>query len=156
MRRLFLVGVVAALVLGAGCEDFQAAQRRAPEVYWVMIEAAANVFDAAVVHNGTAIGSIQSKEVSPLLVTRLGLAISPEYREMITGSTVFYVSAGRLNADSLERMGVPAAPGAVFLGFPSKMSLQWFKTRTLFSRSAEVAAENARALFDAMGAPERR
>lgn len=149
MRRLVLVGVVLAVVLGAGCEQMQP-QRQAPDVYWVMIDASPNIFDPGVYHNGAAIGDIRSTETSPMLVTRLGVNIAPEYRELITTNTVFTVSAGRLMTASLGTLGAPVAPGAALLGFPSNLSFQWFKTRNVFSRTAAVAADTATALFAAM------
>ncbi|MFH1982321.1 MAG: hypothetical protein ABIL58_10770 [Pseudomonadota bacterium] len=147
MKGLVLGCVVLALVLGAGCEQLQ---QRAPEVYWVMIDASPNIFEPAVFHNGVAIGDIQATDISPVLVTRLAVTIAPEYQELMTTKTVFIVSAGRLTIDELGPLGAPVAPGAVLLGFPSPLSLKWFKTRTVFSRSADVAAETAKALFATM------
>ena len=149
MKRLVLVGIVLAMVLGAGCDALQT-QQQAPDVYWVMIDSVPNIFDNQVIYNGVAVGEIRSTDTSPLMVTRLAVTIQPGFRELITNNTVFYVSAGRLTIDHLARLGTPATPGAVLLGFPSHLSLQWFKTRTLFSRSADVAAETARTLFAAM------
>ena len=151
MKRLALVGVMLAMVLGAGCEELKMPQRQqAPEVYWVMFDAPVNIFEGRLFHNGEAIGEIQSTETGPTLVTRLSVTIAPEYRDTITSGTVFVLTAGRLTADQLDRLGAPVAPGGVLMGFASKGAFFWFKTRTLFSRSADVAAERARGLFDAM------
>ena len=126
--------------------------QQAPDVYWVMTDAVPNIFDNQVIYNGVAVGEIRSRDTSPLMVTRLAVTIQPEFRDLITNTTVFYVSAGRLTIDHLVRLGSPAAPGAILLGFPSKLSLQWFKARNVFSRSADVAAETARQLFAAAAA----
>ena len=151
MKRLTLVVVVLAMVMGAGCEELKMPQmQQAPEAYWVMFDAPVNIFDGRVFYNGAAIGEIQSTETGPTLATRLAVIIAPEYREVITTSTVFVLSAGQLAVDHLDRLGTPVAPGGVLMGFPSKGALFWFKTRTLLSRSTDVAAERARGLFAAM------
>ncbi len=157
MKRLTLVGVVLAMVMGAGCEELKVPQaQQTPDAYWVMFDAPVNIFDERVFHNGTAIGEIQSTETGPTLATRLSVTIAPEYREVITTSAVFVLSAGQLAVDHLDRLGTPVAPGGVLMGFSSKGSAFWFKTRTLLSRSADVAAEQAHGLFAAMAGNGQR
>ena len=151
MKRLTLVVVVLAMVMGAGCEELKVPQlQKAPEAYWVMFDGPVNIFDGRVFHNGTAIGEIQSTETGPTLATRLAVTIAPEYRETITTSTVFVLSAGQLAADHLDLVGTPVAPGGVLMGFSSKGAFYWFKTQTLFSRTADEAAARARGLFAEM------
>lgn len=154
MKRLVILGVMLAMVLGSGCEELKIQQASsAPEVYWVMIDGVPNIFDAAVYRNGVAVGEIQATDISPLQVTRLAVAIRPEYRDQITTHTVFYIATGRLNADVLSHAGAPLAPGAAILGFSSKLSLQWFKARTALSQTDRAAAETAKALYAGMGDP---
>ena len=139
MRRWSLVAVL--LIAMMGC-----AQPQGPETYGVIFDKAPSIFDRQVYHMGEKIGDIMESRTGANLAVKLDVAIDVDRRSLLTESTVFFVSAGRMNLASLSAIGAPLAPGASFLGFGSKMSLNLFRVRNLLGQPAAAAMAKAASL----------
>ena len=136
MRRWILVAAM--VVALAGC-----AQKQGAETYGVIFDRAPSLFERQVYHLGERIGDIVESRSGANLAVTLDITIDPDHRALLTESTVFFVSAGRLNLASLSATGAPLAPGVTFPGFGSKISMTLFKVRNLLGQPAIAARARA-------------
>jgi hypothetical protein len=138
MRRFLCVLLVAGVMI-SGCARLQ----KDKDVYYVMFDGAPSLYDESVYFLGKEIGKIKNKEVFAGNALKLTVSIDDAYKDMMTDNVVFYEDFGKLFYDVVDNFGNPLSPGANVLGFDSKISLAWFKTRTLLTRSSSVASKKA-------------
>ncbi|MBI9082006.1 MAG: hypothetical protein JEZ11_00325 [Desulfobacterales bacterium] len=143
MRQWILVAVL--LIVMTGC-----ARQQGPETYGVIFDGTPSLFDRQVYHMGERIGDIIESRTGANLAVKLDVVIDPDRRALLTESSVFFVSAGRLNLASLSATGAPLAPGANFLGFGSKISLALFKVRNLLGQPSAAARAKTMSLAAAL------
>ena len=136
MRRWILVSML--IIAMAGC-----AQKQGAETYRVIFDRSPSLFDRQVYHLGERVGDILESRTGANLAVKLDITIDPDRRALLTESTVFFVSAGRLNLASLSATGAPLAPGVTFPGFGSKISMTLFKVRNLLGQPATAARARA-------------
>ncbi len=148
MRRgfWFLIAIMT-LTVGVGCAP-QPSQK-AGQV--VLFDGMINVFDDGIYHRGSRIGSIQATETGPGNVTRVQIAISPEFAPSMGDHVAFYVDGGHLEAVLLQPFGAPLAPSAPLCGFGSKVDFNWFKFKTLLNDRVGAARQRALMLQTRMG-----
>ena len=148
MKRLGLFLIVLCLVFSVGCEKVtKVVHKSQKDVYYVMFDNGPHLYDNGVYLPGKAIGEIVANDRIGLGGARITIVVDPAYEELIKDNTVFYETMGKLTLGSLGSFGTPLAPGGKMLGFDSKMSLFWFKTRTVLTQSSLVAARKAEQLF---------
>lgn len=138
--RQWIWAVLLMIAMG-GC-----APQQGPETYSVLFDGAPSLFDSNVYSMGERIGEILERRTGANLAVQLDLTVDPERRSLLTESTVFVVSAGRLTLVSLNAYGAPAAPGTLFAGFGSKTALNLFKIRHLMGQTAAAARVRAERL----------
>jgi hypothetical protein len=137
---------MAMMVLGSGCEPQTKQTRRG---YAVVMDSAPVLTDPSVYRWGQPIGEIVASQTAATGATRLDVSFTPDAQPLLTDNAVFYVWAGRLTHERLGAFGSPVQEGARFMGFPSKSQLRWFRFKTMFRRSADVAARRAQTLASA-------
>lgn len=148
MRRgIWLVIALMALMIVMGCGP-QPSQKAGQAV---LFEGLVNLFDNGIYYRGTQIGSIQGTETGKGNVSRVAIAISPEFAASMGDHVVFFVDKGRLEAAQLQSFGVPLEPGAPICGFGSRAELNWFKFKTLLKDRVGAARQRAFALQARMG-----
>lgn len=148
MRRgIWFVMALMALMISMGCAP-QPSQKAGQAVFF---DGLINVFDHGVYHRGTQIGSIQATETGKANVTRVTIAITPEFAASMGDHVVFYVDGGHLEAAQLQSFGIPLEPGAPLCGFASKAEFNWFKFKTLLKDRVGASRQRALALQARMG-----
>lgn len=143
MRRFFLLiaVVLVSTALLSGCT-----QNQTNDHYQVMFRGLPGIYDDAVYAGGVNIGRIVSTESGAGNAVKVAIAIDAAFKPLIAENSVFYVAAGRLNHATLDAWGAPLDASTPILGFPSKLSFQMFKLKTLLTRSADAAAREAEGL----------
>jgi hypothetical protein len=136
-----------ALMIGAGCAP-QPSQKAGQAVFF---DGLTNVFDDGVYLRGTRIGNIQAAETGKGNVTRINIAIAPEFASNMGAHMAFYVDGGRLEAAQLQNFGTALEAGAPLCGFASKAEFNWFKFKTLLNDRVGAARQRALALQARMG-----
>ncbi len=116
--------------------------------YSIFFDDRIHLSDERVYYKGTVIGSVVSVENSNDNKAMAKIKIDSAHRYLIMDQATFYVDGGSLHYDSFKKFGNPLDNGARLLGFSSRGALKWFKTRTLFTRSAAVAAKQAAAISE--------
>ena len=144
MKRFVVVMAVLCLVLTAGCTQM-AGQK---DVYYVMFDSQPRLYDTKVYLLSKPIGDILSQDKIALNSVKLTVKIDSDYTEIIKNNTVFFEDMGKLHYASVGGLGKTVEPGAKLLGFDSKLSLYWFKTKTLLSQSAAAAQRRANQLYE--------
>ena len=145
MKRFWLLVVIGFLL--TGCSQMSAQK----DVYHVMFEKYPNIYDSGVYLNGRQIGEIlEKKNISGK--TEITIFIQDEYRELMKDNAVFFVDFGRLNFKAISNFGKSLEPGESVLGFNSKLSVLWFKTKSLLTPSSKAAARKAKMLSISNGA----
>jgi hypothetical protein len=124
------------------------APQKTQDVYFVMIEGRPNIYDSAVYRKGIDIGRIVSQEVGSGNITRLTIHMTPAHAALMSDNSVFYVSNNTLNYTTIANYGDPLPMESKILGFASKTSLYWFKTKTLLGQSKMAANGRAGQLFE--------
>ena len=148
MRRgIWFVIALMALMVSIGCAP-QPSQKAGQAV---LFDGLVNLFDNGIYYRGTQIGSIQTTEAGKGNVTRVNIAISPEFAASMGDHIAFYVDGGRLEAAQLQTFGTPLEPGAPLCGFVSKAEFNWFKLKTLLYDRVGAARQRALALQARMG-----
>ena len=148
MRRSVTLTLLLAMLLVAGCQQ----PGTSSNLFFIMCEGTPALFDNAVYANGVSVGEIVEKATAGNGITRLAIVMSGEQRELMRDSTAFYVSGGRLTYTALAGYGNPVEPGAKLMGFSSRLSMGWFKTRNLMTQTSRAASDRAQALFTAFEA----
>jgi len=151
MRRSVILTILLAMLFVAGC------QQQAPNgnLFFIMFESTPTLFDNAVYANGVNVGEIVEKATSGNGLARLAVVMNGEQRELMKDNAAFYASTGRLTYTTLAGYGNPVEPGAKLMGFSSRLSMGWFKTRNLMNQTSRAASERARELFEAFEADSR-
>jgi len=148
MRRgIWFVIALMALMISMGCAP-QPSQKAGQAV---LFDGLINVFDNGIYYRGTQIGSIQATETGKGNVTRVTIAISPEFAANMGEHVVFYVDGGHLEAAQLQSFGIPLEPGAPLCGFASQAEFNWFKFKTLLKDRVGAARQRALGLQARMG-----
>lgn len=148
MRRgIWFVMALMALMISMGCAP-QPSQKAGQAVFF---DGLINVFDNGIYYRGTPIGTIQATETGKANVTRVTIAISPEFAASMGEHVVFYVDGGHLEAAQLQSFGIPLEPGAPLCGFASKGEFNWFKFKTLLKDRVGASRQRALALQARMG-----
>ena len=148
MRRSVILTLLLAMTFFTGCRE----SNTGTHVFFVMFESAPNIFDNTVYANGVSVGEIVDRAVAGSGVARFAIVISGDQRGLMKDSAAFYVSAGRLTYTTLAGYGNAVEPGAKFMGFGSRMGLNWFKAKSLMTQTSRAAAGRARELFEAFEA----
>ena len=117
------------------------------DVYYVMFDSQPSLYDTKVYFLSRPIGEILGNEKIAINGAKLTINIDDAYQDMMKENTVFFENMGKLNYTTIGSLGKAVEPGAKLLGFDSKISLYWFKTRTLLSQSSAIAARKADQLF---------
>jgi len=148
MRRgIWFVIALMALMISMGCAP-QPSQKAGQAV---LFDGLINLFDNSIYYRGTQIGSIQATDTSKGNVTRVTIAITPEFAAGMGDQIVFYVDGGHLEAAQLQSFGIPLEPGAPLCGFASKAEFNWFKFKTLLKDRVGAARQRALGLQARMG-----
>ena len=137
MRRWLLISIL--LIAMTGC----AQNPEGPETYGVVFNEAPSLIESHVYYMGERIGEVLESRTGANLAVKLDLAVDTDRRGLLTDSTVFAVSAGRLNLIPLNAYGAPVEPGAVFAGFGSRTALNLFKLRHLLGQTEAAARARA-------------
>jgi hypothetical protein len=90
------------------------------------------------------IGKIITKDEGAKKVVRITAQLDDDFLLEMGNNIAFYPDYGRLNATRLQAVGKPLPDDAIFCGFSSKLSLSWFKLKTLLEN--RISAANRRAL----------
>ncbi len=146
MRRFFGVLLVLGLMI-SGCSQSPAKK----DVYYVVFDGTPVIYDENVYCFGKKIGTILNKERLSGNTMKLTVSIDDAYKNMMKDNVVFFEDFGRLFYDVVDNFGRPLSPGANILGFDSKISLAWFKARTLLTRSSFAASKRANQLSASAG-----
>jgi hypothetical protein len=149
MRVILAVAMVMVL-LGSGCD---LPTHSTDSGYAVVMDRAPVLSDPIVYRWGESIGQVVASETAATGATRLKVTFASEAAPLLTDNAVFYVWAGRLNYTALGTFGQPVEAGAVFMGFPSKSALNWFKFSTLMRSSVDIAAQRAQRLLATFDGP---
>jgi len=134
MKRLGCCGIFLLLLI-AGCQTGD------QDASFVLFDKKPILISEEVVDRGVVIGHILATETAKDNTTRVQIRIAADQRHRMTDQVVFVAAAGRLTLSDMKKVGNPQGSGAIYLGFRSGKELFWFKTRTLFSRSAAVRAQ---------------
>lgn len=150
MRFFFGVLLIFGLVM-SGCsklpaEKAQKLEKAKKDVFYVVFAGAPAIFDDNVYFSGKKIGTILDKAVGSGRILKVSVSIDDGYKNYMKENVVFYEDYGKLFYDVVDNFGKPLLPGANILGFDSKTSLAWFKTRTLLTRSSYAAIKKANRL----------
>lgn len=143
MRRLFLLTILFAMALLAGCQESKG------NVFFIMFENTPNLFDNAVYAHGVSLGEIVETATAGNGITRLAIVVNGDQKELMKDNTAFYVATGRLTHTSLSGFGNPIEPGAKLMGFSSGVGMGWFKARNLMTQTSRAASGRAEELFTA-------
>jgi len=114
--------------------------------YFVFLDDRFYLSEEDIYDKGTVIGQVLSSDISGDNKGRIKVKIENSHQYLMTDQATFYIDAGRLYYDSFKKFGTPLENGSRLLGFTSEGALRWFKTRTLFSDPATVAARQAEVL----------
>ena len=115
--------------------------------YDVMFEKQPLLIDDGVYLRGNRIGTVVSNAKDTAPIGKLSIAIDGPYQELMRTNVAFYIDAGRLNLASFGGHGEPLDKETRLLGFKTKASLAWFKTRYLLKNRATAAAKKAEKLY---------
>lgn len=141
--RKFLVALIIA-ILAAGCSQ---GVKNDSGVY-VMFDGRPNLSsDHHVYYNGFTVGEIKAVEFKGSTITRMTIAIAPQYKNRVDDHWAFYVDRGRLLAVRLKGGGAPLRDGDKLCGFKTSTAYHWFKFKTLLSDRAYKAGKRANHLF---------
>lgn len=139
MKRIscfFLVILV--LIAVTGCNP-----NTHSDAYDVMFEKQPQLIDDGVYLKGNRIGTVVSNNQDTVPIGQLGVSIDSSFQELMRTNVVFYKSSGKLQLATVGGYGEPLTKETKILGFGSKASLAWFKTRYLLKNQAVVAAKKA-------------
>lgn len=90
------------------------------------------------------VGKILTQDEGANKVVRITARLDEDFLQEMGNNIAFFPDYGRLNAMRLQAVGKPLPDDAIFCGFSSKMSLTWFRLKTLLKN--RISAANRRAL----------
>ena len=140
--KQFCCALIIVLFLAAGCNP-----NAHTNAYDVMFEKQPRLVDDGVFLKGNRIGKVVSENKGEVPVGRLAVTIDSAFQDVMKTNVVFYISSGRLELATLGSYGEPLMQEAKLLGFGSKTSLVWFKTKYLLKNPAAAAAKKADSLY---------
>ena len=133
-------------VVATGC-----APKDKQDGYAVLFDGQIHLYDDGVYYTGNQVGSIQSKQAGEGGITRLTIALSPDFVADTGNNLALYVHAGRLEVAKLQTLGQVLEKDALLCGFVSKSELTWFKIKTLLNDRIKAAQIRAAALQARLG-----
>ena len=144
MGRIIRIVICLSIVVVMGCE---LTSQGSKDGYVVVFNDRPMLTETTVYLKGQPIGTIMPQETHANGVTTLQIAIEAAYRDLMRTNAVFYISSGKLYYAALKNFGDPLPPKARILGFESKASMVWFKTKHLLKNPVTAAGRQAERLF---------
>ena len=117
------------------------------DAYVVVFNDPPMLTETTVYLKGQPIGAVMPQTAHTNGVTRIQIAIDAPYLDLMRTNAVFFLSSGKLNYATLKNFGQPLPREAIILGFGSKASLVWFKTRHLLKNPVTAAGREAQRLY---------
>lgn len=138
-RQFSMVVLVLFFLSILGCDQF--VQNNTST--YVMFEGRPNLHHQEVFFNGKIIGRITASDHKGSTITRLAIAIAPQFKNRVNSNWILYADRGRLKAERLQGSSAPFEDGDILCGFSSIGALQWFKFKTLLNDRSYKAAKRA-------------
>lgn len=150
MKKILVMSLFVFLTL-SGCASKSTKQAAIPQdkIYTVIFEGDPEITDKRVLSaSGTKIGDILLETPSSSDLTLVKISIEEAHVPQILSSTVFVVTKGYLQSDTVGDAGKPVSEGARLLGFTGKTKLLWFKTKAKVSGLSTATKNKAAELYN--------
>ncbi|MBC2712688.1 MAG: hypothetical protein HGJ94_17385 [Desulfosarcina sp.] len=121
-----------------------------PSGIGVMFDGNPVIFDSSVVHMGTVVGQILSREWGNG-VTRVSITLDGQYEDLKKANMAAVVKNGRLHLNAFSGYGAPMPPDACICGFVNTASYRWFKLKHLINNVTMAADRRAQRLLALSG-----
>jgi len=142
MNKKGLLAIFCIIILASGCSQ------KNSNVFYVMFKKRPVLSSNSVYLNNLEIGKILSQKYGFNNIVEIKITIDHAHIKKMRENTVFFVSNGRLEYDTLKGTGDVLANEAFVLGFHSKGSQSWFKLKNTFKNLSIEASKNANELHE--------
>ncbi|OQY56622.1 MAG: hypothetical protein B6245_18080 [Desulfobacteraceae bacterium 4572_88] len=117
------------------------------KIYNVIFENKPEILKKEVHARGFEIGKVLSETLGAGDIVVVKISVLNEYDHLIKHNTVFYVSDGWLEYDTVGEHGETVSEGAKLLGFTGKTALYWFKTKHKMKDLSDEAKKKIEELY---------
>ena len=146
----FLISACFIFFLWAGCSDDGKIFSFLNDdvVYYVVFQDNPNIQSDNIVSKGITIGKMIAKDIGTDNLVQVKIGIKKEKSPLITDSSCFVVDKGILSYAELKEGGAPLPENAKIIGFASKTSLIWYKTKIIADEVTSTVFEKAQELYE--------
>ncbi|NOT84177.1 MAG: hypothetical protein HOP02_05190 [Methylococcaceae bacterium] len=149
MKKNLLISLFAIMML-VGCaakKDISQINIPQDKIYNVIFEGQPDISDKRLMSSSEQIGDVLQQTPSGSDLTVVKVSVKEAYTQTIHSNTVFVVSDGHLNYETVGDVGETLPEGGRLLGFTSKAKLIWFKTKAKVTGMSQATKEKAEQLY---------
>lgn len=149
MQRSVFIGILAVLVV------LGISMIRVPESddtgYMILFDDSPDIQSEKIYYVGREIGQIMSTDQGARDIIRIKAQLDEDFLQEMGNNMVFYPDHGRLTATRLQTVGEPLPKDAILCGFSSRITLGWFKLKTMLENRISAANRRAQSLYRKSG-----
>jgi hypothetical protein len=149
MKKVLVMSLFAFLTL-TGCASKDVKETAIPQdkIYNVIFEGDPEITDKRVMASGIKIGDVLLETPSNSDLTLVKISVNEEHTPLILSNTVFVVTDGFLNSETVGKTGEPVSEGGRLLGFTGKTKLLWLKTKAKVTGLSKATKNKAAELYN--------
>lgn len=149
MQRSVFMGILVVLVV-LGISMIRVPESGDPG-YMILFDDMPDIKSEQIYYAGREIGQIRSTDRGARDVIKITAQLDEDFLQEMGNNIAFYPDHGRLTATRLQAIGEPLPKDAILCGFSSKITLGWFKFKTMLENRISAANHRALSLYRKSG-----